>query len=62
MFVFSVECEEKRGLTVYVVHGEAVGEVGHVGLLPEGRFLQGFLRPPIVQALDSTHKQKDHKQ
>lgn len=40
-------------LTVDVVDGESVGEVGHVGLLSEGSFLlRGLLRAPIIQTLD----------
>lgn len=43
-------------LTVYVVHREAVGEVGHVGFLTERRLLQGLLGPAVIQTLyDATH-------
>lgn len=39
-------------LTVDVVDGESVGEVGHVGLLSEGSFLlRGTLRTSIIQTL-----------
>lgn len=39
------------GLTIYVVHREAVGEVSHVCLLPKRRFLQWPLGPTIIQTL-----------
>lgn len=45
-----------RGLTVYVVHWEAIGEVGHVCLLSERRLLQRLLGPAIIQTLQSTHR------
>lgn len=49
-----------RSLTIYVVHGEAVGEVGHVGLLAERRLLQGLLGPAVIQTLhNETHNQYD---
>ena len=39
-------------LTVDVVDGESVGEVGHVSLLSEGSFLlRGLLRASIIQTL-----------
>lgn len=44
-------------LTVDVVDGESVGEVGHVGLLSEGSFLlRGALRATIIQTLDEQTK------
>lgn len=36
-----------NGLTIYVVHREAVGEVGQVGILDE-RWLVDFLRLSII--------------
>lgn len=44
-------------LTVYVIHREAVGEVGYVCLLPQRRLLQCFLWPAIIQTLH-TWKQR----
>lgn len=39
-------------LTVDVVDGEPVGEVGHVGLLSEGSLLlRGALRATVIQTL-----------
>lgn len=40
-------------LTIDVVDGESVGEVGHVGLLSKRRLtLRGTLRAAIIQTLD----------
>lgn len=47
------------GLTVDVVDGESVGEVGHVGLLSERSFLLwGLLRAAIIQTLNGQKKKK----
>ncbi len=46
-------------LTVDVVDGESIGEVGHVGLLSEGSFLlRGLLWATIIQTLDRHKKEK----
>lgn len=46
---------KRWGLTIYVIHGKAVGEVGHVCLLPKRRLLQCLLWPAIIQTLHHTH-------
>ena len=52
---------DERGLTVYVVHWKAVGEVGHVCLLSERRLLQRLLGPAIIQTLQRTHRHTHSK-
>lgn len=46
-------------LTIDVVDGESVGEVGHVSLLSEGSFLlRGLLRASIIQTLSDRRRRE----
>lgn len=58
LLVWSGQCVREWCLTIYVIHWEAVGEVGHVCLLSERGLLQCFLWPAIIQTLQRTHTQK----